>query len=113
MDPAAYGALVLSLTGIMLAPIIISRHGWRKLLMEGRAHIGRIFAVSGLTLLTLVLVLVAFSIGRVSYVAALRELSVVFAALAGWLWMGEAFGLVRTLGAVLIFAGIAVIALAG
>lgn len=113
VDPIAYGALVLSLTGILLAPIVISRYGWRMLLREGRSHIGRIFAVSGLTLLTFVLVLVAFSMGRVSYVGALREMSVVFAALAGWLWMGEAFGLVRTLGAVLIFAGIAVIALAG
>ena len=113
VDPKAYGALVLLLTGVFLAPIVISRYGWRRLLREGRSHVGRIFAVSGLTLLTFVLVLEAFTMGRVSYVAALRELSVVFAALAGWLWMGEAFGLARTLGAVLIFAGIAVIALAG
>lgn len=113
MDPTAYGALILTLTGVFLSPVVISRYGCRKLIREGRTHIGRIFAVSGLTLLTFVLVLGAFSMGRVSYVAALRELSVVFAALAGWLWMGEEFGLVRTIGAVLIFAGIGVIALAG
>ena len=44
---------------------------------------------------------------------ALRELSIVLAALAGWRWLGESFGVVRTTGAVLIFFGILVVAVAG
>jgi drug/metabolite transporter (DMT)-like permease len=39
--------------------------------------------------------------------------SVVFAALMGWLWLREGFGARRTLGAICIFAGILVIALLG
>jgi uncharacterized membrane protein len=47
------------------------------------------------------------------YVGALREVSIVLAALAGWRWLGEAFGALRTVGALLIFVGIVVIATAG
>ena len=35
------------------------------------------------------------------------------AVIAGWRWLGEGFGLPRTLGAMLIFLGILVIAVAG
>jgi phosphonate utilization associated putative membrane protein len=42
----------------------------------------------------------------VAAVAALRETSVLFAALIGCLWLGEAFGLLRALGTLLIVAGI-------
>jgi drug/metabolite transporter (DMT)-like permease len=42
----------------------------------------------------------------VAAVAALRETSVLFAALIGCLWLGEAFGLLRALGTLLIVGGI-------
>jgi drug/metabolite transporter (DMT)-like permease len=42
-----------------------------------------------------------------------REVSVVFGALAGWLWLGESFGPRRTLAALMIFCGILIIALTG
>jgi drug/metabolite transporter (DMT)-like permease len=70
-------------------------------------------AVGILTLLTYILVLQAYTIAHVSYVGALREVSIVLAALAGWRWLGEAFGALRTVGALLIFVGIVVIATAG
>ena len=66
-----------------------------------------------LTLVTYALVLQAYALGRVSYAGAVREVSVVFAALVGWRWLGEGFGGWRVAGALLIFAGILVIAIAG
>jgi uncharacterized membrane protein len=59
------------------------------------------------------LVLQAYAVARVSYVGALREVSVVLAALAGWRWLKESFGAVRTIGAILIFLGMLVIAMTG
>jgi drug/metabolite transporter (DMT)-like permease len=44
---------------------------------------------------------------------AVREVSVIFAALAGWRWLHEPMGRRRLAGAILICAGILVIALAG
>lgn len=48
-----------------------------------------------------------------SQVCAVREVSVVLAALAGWLWLGEPLGGMRVVGALLICAGIVAIALLG
>jgi hypothetical protein len=41
------------------------------------------------------------------------EVSIVFAALGGWLWLNDGFGAVRTIVAVLIGGGRLIIALAG
>jgi drug/metabolite transporter (DMT)-like permease len=80
---------------------------------EWRANWLRIFLVGIGMLVTFMLVLRVYAVAPVSYAGAVREISVVFAALLGWWWLNEGFGLLRTLGAALIFAGILTIALAG
>jgi drug/metabolite transporter (DMT)-like permease len=63
--------------------------------------------------LSYILVLQTYAIAHVSYAGAIREISVVFAAFIGWRWLGENFGLLRLVGASVIFVGILVIAIAG
>lgn len=113
MRPAAYNVLVLGLTGMFIAPFVVARFGVRSMLREGRANLWRIVVIGVLLLLAYMLVLEAYSMARASYVGALREISVVIAAFAGWRLLDERFGIVRTAGAVLIFCGIMVVALAG
>jgi len=55
----------------------------------------------------------AFSIAPLSYAGAVREVSVVFGALAGWWLLNEKLGGVRVLGAFVIFAGVVLIAIYG
>lgn len=112
MAPQAYAALVLMLTAVLITPMILLRYGRDHILSVWRVHFWRILTVSSVMLVTFILVLQAYTMARVSYVAALRELSVVFAAVAGWRWLGEEFGLVRTTGAILLFVGIVLISLA-
>lgn len=113
MPPASYNVLVLGLTAIFITPVVITRYGYRSIIAEGRAEWIRILAVGTLLLLAYMFVLQAYSMARASYVGALREISVVIAALAGWRVLGEGFGVARTAGAVLIFSGIVVVAVAG
>jgi drug/metabolite transporter (DMT)-like permease len=113
MSPASYNVLVLGITAIFITPVVITRYGYRSIIAEGRAQWGRILAVGTLLLLAYMFVLQAYSMARASYVGALREISVVIAALAGWRMLGESFGVARTAGAVLIFSGIVVVAVAG
>jgi drug/metabolite transporter (DMT)-like permease len=113
MAPQGYGALVLMLTAVFLAPVIFSRYRSRAVFAELRSRGLRILLAAFLMTATFVLVLEAFSLAKVSYVAATREMSIILAALAGWQFMGEQFGLIRTAGSVLIFLGILCIALAG
>jgi uncharacterized membrane protein len=56
-------------------------------------------------------VLVAVRLAPLPYVAALRECSVILGALAGWYLLDEAFGPRRTVGAVVVAAGIVVMLL--
>jgi drug/metabolite transporter (DMT)-like permease len=101
------------LTAVCITPVVLARYGFRTVATVWRAHWRGICGVGFLMLLTYMLVLQAYALARLSYVGALREVSVVFAALAGWRWLKESFGVVRTIGAILIFLGMLVIALAG
>jgi drug/metabolite transporter (DMT)-like permease len=112
-SPSAYTILALNLTWLIATPPILLYYGPRQTLMVARKRWRRIAVVGFLMVFTYTLVLTAYSIGRVSYAGALRESSIVLGAIAGWLWLGEDFGLMRTLGAVLIAAGIIIIAVLG
>jgi drug/metabolite transporter (DMT)-like permease len=113
MSPAPYTVLTLSLMCLFLTPFVLARYGYRPLINEWRARWGRIIVVGVLMQLTYILVLYAYALGRVSYVGALRELSILFATLVGWRWMGESFGAVRVIGAMLVFIGIVVMTMSG
>jgi drug/metabolite transporter (DMT)-like permease len=113
MSPAAYNALALGLTGLFITPIVFARYGHRLVIAQLGAERWRILAVGALLMLSYMMVLEAYSMARASYVGALREISVVIAALAGWRLLGESFGAQRAAGALLIFSGIIVVAVAG
>jgi drug/metabolite transporter (DMT)-like permease len=111
--PLPYTVLIIALAGLLLTPAVLSRYGSQAIITECRTNWPRIILVGILSLLSYMLVLLAYSIARVSYAGSIREISVVFAAILGWRWLGEDFGAIRVIGAIFIFAGILVIALAG
>ncbi|MCL4464638.1 MAG: DMT family transporter [Chloroflexi bacterium] len=106
--PPPYLSLVLGATAVLLLP-----WHWRRLdvaAAEWRSNWRRVLAVACLLVCGYSLVLFALQQIQVAYVGAVREVSVVFAALLGWLLLREPFGLKRTAAATLIFAGIAAVA---
>jgi drug/metabolite transporter (DMT)-like permease len=109
----SYLALIMVLTAAFAAPLIFARRGLRDAVACWRAQYGRIILVGVLSPVAYLLVLRAYAISGVAYAGALREVSIVLAALAGWLLLKEPFGAVRVAGSCLIFAGILVIAVAG
>ena len=113
VNPLPYTVLVVALAAAFVTPAVVLRYGNRAIINEWRTNWMRIVLVGIFTLLTYLLVLKAYTITRVSYAGTVREISVVFAAFVGWRWLGEDFGLIRLVGAVLIFAGILVIAIGG
>lgn len=110
--PLPYTVLVVGLSGILMTPLIVFRYGREAMLSEVRTNWKLILLVSILTLLTYMLVLLAYSFAPVSYGGAIREVSVILAAFGGWRWLGESFGRTRLLGAALIFVGVLIVALA-
>jgi drug/metabolite transporter (DMT)-like permease len=78
-----------------------------------RAQPGRLVLVGVLGIIAYLFALFAYSIAPVNYSEAIREVSVVLGAFAGWYFLGEKLGKIRILGAMVIFAGIVMIAIFG
>ena len=113
VDPLPYLTVSMAVTSVFVAPVILLRYGSTSVITEWRGQWLRIACVGVLTMTAYLLVLQAYAVSRVSYVGAIREISIVMAALIGWHWLDESFGATRVLGASLIFAGILVITVFG
>lgn len=58
------------------------------------------------SLISFSMALYGFSIAPVAYISAMRETAVVFAAIMGWWFLREGFGVRRTLAAIILAAGL-------
>ena len=107
---APYTAAITLASVVPLAPPLVMRYGVRAILAEVRAGALRIALAGALMMVAYTSVLAAYAVTPLAYAGAVREVGVVIAALAGWLWLGETFGPRRVAGAVAVFAGILVLA---
>lgn len=110
IPPDRYIVLMFAFVALIPAPYFILRRGLPAIAAEWRSNALSILTVGAMNLLSYLLVLQAMRQASVSYVGAVREMSVVLAALFGSLYMREGFGPVRVLAACVIFAGVLLIA---
>ena len=93
--------------------MIVRHYGLGHLVGALRAQPARLVLVGILGVIAYMFALFAYSIAPVNYSEAIREVSVVMGAFAGWYFLGEKMGKIRILGAMLIFTGIVMIAIFG
>ncbi len=103
--PPVYIYLMFAGACIGLSPYILLK---KRLLLseEWRRNKYTILAVGFLTLFTYLLILFAMQMSQVSYIAALRETSILFSALYGIFWLREGRVTQKIVGAILIFCGV-------
>ena len=95
---------------LWLSPFVLRRIPVRTLVERGREEWRRIgLAIAGSTA-SYTLILEALREAPVSYVATVRQTSVLFAVGIGAFWLGERPGAARLLGAALTVAGVALVA---
>jgi drug/metabolite transporter (DMT)-like permease len=82
-EAVPYTVLVFNLTSLFAAPVLFKLYGWRLMRAEWQNHGRSAIVIGGLSLLAYMLVVVVYSIAPVSYAGAIREVSIVFGALAG------------------------------
>jgi drug/metabolite transporter (DMT)-like permease len=108
-----YVMTMFALVPLPVTPFIVREYGWQRLKGEWN-HLGLRLSIMGLIgVLAYLMAVLAFAIAPLSYSGAVREVSVVFGAFAGWWLLKEKMGGMRVLGAIIIFGGILVIALVG
>lgn len=93
-------------------PYIVITKEAAQIKKEWRSGPGRIILSGVIGIAGYALILVAFTIERVSYIVSLRQISVVFAVLMGSYFLKEKYGGIRLAGAVIIFVGGFLISLA-
>lgn len=105
-----YAFLIFTFVPLPLAPFVLRQYGWTRLRETWQAQRLRLLLAGVLGIAAYLCALAAYSIAPLNYSGAIREVSVVIGAFAGWKILGERLGSVRLLGAAVIFAGILVIA---
>jgi drug/metabolite transporter (DMT)-like permease len=108
--PPVYIYLLLLITWILLTPWVLIRER-AELKSEWQRHKGAIVVVGFLSGFTYLMILFALTISKVSYVAAVREVSIVLSAYFGIVYLGEKHGRQKLLGAVMITLGVIAIGL--
>ena len=109
-NPLAYVCWLLALEGVPYLAFVLWRG--RRAAVAYLARSQRLAVVGGFgSLAAYAIVLWAMTRAPVAAVAALRETSVLFAALIGGVWLKEGFGVTRLVGAASVVAGIAALKL--
>ena len=108
-----YGLSMFMLVPMMTSPIIVRHYGRNHFMKALQNQPTRLILVGFLGVIAYLFALFAYSIAPVNYSEAIREVSVVIGAFAGWQLLGEKLGKVRVIGAGVIFAGIVLIAVFG
>ena len=110
LHPMPYITLMGLGLSALLAPVVLAdrpalAHEWRR-------HWRTILVASAMNLTSYLLVLFAFRLSKVGYVVASRELSILFSAFIGSLWLREGRLAPRLAGASVVLAGVVCIAVA-
>ena len=108
-----YGLSMFTLVPVLTTPVIVSHFGWERFIEARKRQPVRLILVGFLGVIAYLFALFAYSLAPVNYSEAIREVSVVMGAFAGWQFLGEKLGKIRVVGAVVIFAGIVLIAVFG
>ena len=111
VQPLLYMYFLTIGTAAMLAPYVLFHKGVKSVRTEWRANAVPITIAGLLTFAAYGLVLTAFSLSRVSYVAPAREVGIVIGVMLGVFLLKEPFGRGRLLGSGFVVAGLALIAL--
>jgi drug/metabolite transporter (DMT)-like permease len=109
----SYGLSMFLIVPFLTAPVIVHHYGREQFVSTARSQPARLILIGLLGVIAYLFALFAYSLAPVNYSEAIREVSVVLGAFAGWQFLGEKLGKVRILGAVVIFAGIVLIAVFG
>ena len=111
VHPVTYIYLMHVLTWLLLAPFVLGSRRTR-LVREWRLNRVPILAGGIMVLGSYLLILIAFQFAKVSYVVAMREISVLFSVLFGVGGLKEQHGWPKTAGALLIAGGVVLVGLA-
>ena len=106
--PPVYIYLMFVFSALTMAPYMLLKE-WSSIVNEWTVNRGNIVAVGFLSNFTYMMILFAMQVSKVSYVVAIREVSIVFSAVFGIVWLGEKHAEQKMIGAFMLAAGVVMI----
>jgi drug/metabolite transporter (DMT)-like permease len=110
VDPILYAFWMDAFIVLFITPVILWRRGWRGIREDWEETKVRAVVAGFLARFGYILVLVAMSLIQVSYILALRQISVVLGTAAGVLLLKERYGRMRLIGSAIMFIGVYILA---
>lgn len=108
VEPPLYIYFMLLIVVALLSPFVLTKKR-EELKTEWNCNRNNILALGVVVLLTYMMVLFAFRMSKVSYVVAVRELSIVLSALYGLVWLKEQYVTQKLTGSFIIALGVILI----
>ena len=108
-----YVMMMFTLVPLPVTPLVLRQYGWPRIKAVWNRQGFKLPFMGLIGVAAYLMAVSAYSFAPLSYAGAVREVSVVFGAFAGWQFLGEKMGGMRVLGAAIIFGGILMIALYG
>ncbi len=108
-----YGLSMFVMVPFVVTPYLTRTYGWSHYLDSWKQHRPYLLLGGVLGIVAYLLALFAYSFAPLSYSGAIREVSAVIGAFFGWRFLNEQMGGLRVVGAVIVFAGVLVIAVFG
>lgn len=106
VNPMVYAFWLEPFIVIILTPTLIQIKGWSSIKSEWNKSKFKVLAAGFLMRGGYILVLLAMSLAQVSYILALRQVSVVMGSIIGVLFLNEGYGKIRIISSTIIFLGI-------
>jgi drug/metabolite transporter (DMT)-like permease len=108
-----YGLSMFVMVPLVTTPYLTRKYGWGPFVKVWRSNYIYLLVGGVLGLVAYLLALFAYTIAPVGYSGAIREVSAVIGAFLGWRFLREQLGGIRVVGAVIVFAGVMIIAVFG
>ncbi len=108
-----YALSMFAIVPLLTTPVVVRRFGWGVFAEAWREQRWRLVLGGALGVVAYTTALFAYSFAPLNYSEAIREVSVLIGAFFGWRFLGEKMGGYRLVGAMVIFAGILMIAFFG
>lgn len=108
VPPPVYIYVMVCISSVMMAPYMLLKER-AATVREWVMNWKNIVLVGFLSNFTYLLILFAMQVSKVSYVVAIREVSIVFSAVFGIVWLGEKHAKQKLMGAFLLAAGVVMI----
>ncbi len=110
-NPLAYAVTLFGCDAVFVTPYVLLHRDARQIREVWQGNRGPLVWSGLLALAAYLLVLIAMRLTQVSYVAALRESSVLFGAILGWRVLGDSFGGQRVSASAVVALGLILLAL--